>query len=79
MPCSIRSTSVLMSCAGGSAHSDRLASSGQIAVDRGARVAQHPAGPVGDPPRVGPALAVEHHEQRARARPGRVPVQAAGP
>ena len=34
MPCSIRASSVVVSWSGGRCHSDRLASSGQIAVDR---------------------------------------------
>ena len=34
MPCSIRASRVVVSWPGGSCHSDRLASSGQIAVDR---------------------------------------------
>ena len=69
MPCSIRSTQRGGQLPGGSAHSDRLASSGQIGGGPGPGAAQHPADPVGNPAGVGAALAVEHDEQRPPPRP----------
>jgi len=42
-----------------------------------AGLAQHPAEPVGHPPGVRAALAIQHHEQRRPAQPGSMPLQLA--